>query len=91
VYYVLLYDYAKDVAERRGPYRPGHLALLNQLKDDGKLVMAGAWTDPLDGAAFVFKGDDKSGAEAFVKIDPYVANGLVTHWRVREWNVVVGG
>ena len=23
--------------------------------------------------------------------DPYVRQGLVTSWRVREWNVVVGG
>jgi uncharacterized protein YciI len=29
--------------------------------------------------------------EAFTKADPYVQNGLVTGWRIREWNVVVGG
>jgi uncharacterized protein len=29
--------------------------------------------------------------EAFVEQDPYVRNGLVTSWRIREWNVAVGG
>jgi uncharacterized protein YciI len=29
-------------------------------------------------------------AESFAKADPYVANGLVTTWRVREWITVVG-
>jgi len=27
---------------------------------------------------------------AFAEADPYVRNGLVTHWRIREWATVVG-
>jgi uncharacterized protein YciI len=38
----------------------------------------------------VFQGDGPSAAEAFARDDPYVRNGLVTNWRVRIWNVVVG-
>jgi uncharacterized protein YciI len=91
MYFMLFYDYVKDVAERRTPHRPAHLALLNKLRDEGKVVMAGAWNNPLDGAAFVFKADDRTVVEAFTKADPYVQNGLVTGWRIREWNVVVGG
>jgi uncharacterized protein YciI len=45
----------------------------------------------VDGAALVFKGDDPSVAERFARNDPYVVNGLVQNWRVRAWNVVVGG
>ena len=29
-------------------------------------------------------------AERFVAADPYVKNGLVKSWRVREWTTVVG-
>ena len=29
-------------------------------------------------------------AVEFAKADPYVRNGLVTRWRVREWTTVVG-
>jgi uncharacterized protein YciI len=28
--------------------------------------------------------------EAFALADPYVTEGLVTAWRVRSWNVVIG-
>jgi hypothetical protein len=29
-------------------------------------------------------------AEAFARADPYVRNGLVKNWHVREWTTVVG-
>jgi uncharacterized protein len=38
----------------------------------------------------LFKGTSPAVAESFAKADPYVANGLVTKWRVREWTTVVG-
>jgi uncharacterized protein YciI len=53
--------------------------------------MAGAFTDPVDGAVLVFQGKDKSYVEDFVRQDPYVRNGLVTKWRIRSWNIVLGG
>lgn len=86
--YVLLYDYVSDAAQRRVPFRQQHLDLLKGLHQRGQVVLAGAWNDPLDGAAIVFK--DRKAAEDFIKADPYVANALVTRWRVREWNVVIG-
>lgn len=91
MYYALLYDYVDDVVTKRQPYREQHLELLQALFEMGQLVMAGAWADPVDGAAFVFNVDDRSVIEQFVQADPYVAAGLVTRWRIREWNVVVGG
>jgi uncharacterized protein YciI len=53
--------------------------------------MAGAFADPVDGAALVFKADDPSVPRRFAQEDPYVKNGLIKDWRVRAWNVVVGG
>jgi uncharacterized protein YciI len=38
----------------------------------------------------LFQGTSPAVAEAFARADPYVTNGLVTHWRVREWTTVVG-
>ena len=60
-------------------------------KVGGELVMAGAWADPIDGAALIFKVDDPSVIERFVASDPYVTNGLVAQWRIRKWEVVIGG
>lgn len=88
MHYILFYEYVADVAERREPHRATHLSLLRELHEQGKLVMAGAYTDPLDGAALVFT--DRAAAESFVTDDPYIANGIVSHHRIREWNVVVG-
>jgi uncharacterized protein YciI len=47
--------------------------------------------DPVDGAVFVFRADDRSAVERFVADDPYVEAGLVTAWTIRPWNVVIGG
>ena len=50
--------------------------------------MAGAYSDPLDGAAIVFS--DRKSASEFAERDPYVKNGLVARWWVRDWTVVIG-
>lgn len=89
-YYALLYDVVPDYLERRQPLRAEHLALAQRFRKDGKLLLAGAF-DPPDGALLVFRAGSAAEVEAFVREDPYVANGLVTAWRVRPWTVVVGG
>ena len=89
MHYLLFYDYVENAVERRAPYREEHLRLAGEAKARGDLVMAGAFADPVDGAAFVFQAEDASVAEAFVRGDPYVANGIVTGWRIRPWTVVV--
>jgi uncharacterized protein YciI len=45
---------------------------------------------PVDGAALVFKVDNLSVVEDFVNNDPYVQNGLITSWKIRDWMVVIG-
>lgn len=91
MYYILLYDVVDNFIDRRAPLRDDHLARVRAAHDRGDLVMAGAFADPVDGAALVFTGADRSVAERFAADDPYVTEGLVTAWRVRTWNVVVGG
>lgn len=86
---VLFYDYPEDVLERRGPYRGEHLALLQQWKEDGRLVSAGALGSPPHGAMFVFAVDDPGHIDDYLAADPYVANGIVTEHRVVPWTVVV--
>lgn len=86
--FVLLYDVVDDYLERRAPLRPEHLALATAAHSEGELVAAGAFSEPVDGAALVFTS--REAAERFASSDPYVAAGLVTRWRVRKWNVVVG-
>lgn len=91
MWWLLLYDVVDDYLERRGEFRAGHLALATASHERGELVLAGAFADPVDAAALVFRADDRATVEAFVAADPYVQNGLVEGWRIREWTVVVGG
>jgi uncharacterized protein YciI len=86
VHHILFYDYVDDILERRGPYREAHLA---RIRDESRIVMAGALGDPAHGAAIVF-GPDATVAEigAFAEADPYVTAGLVRASRIEPWNVV---
>jgi uncharacterized protein YciI len=89
MYYILFYKADADYIEKRAPYRPEHLALATKYKEDGKIVMAGAFADPADGSAIVFKADTIAEVEEFAKNDPYVTNGVVKDWHIRQWTVVI--
>ena len=90
MHFLLSYDLAADYLERRGEFRDAHLALAWEAQERGELVLAGALADPADCALLIFQGDSPEAAERFVKADPYVTQGLVTAYRVRQWNTVVG-
>ena len=90
MYCILFYAYVEDIIERRKPYREEHLALAQRFVADGKLILGGAYAEPADGAAIIFKVETKADVLFFVENDPYVKNGLVTQWHIREWNAVVG-
>ena len=91
MYYLLFYDVVENFIDRRAPYREEHLKLVDEAHRRGELLMAGAFSEPVDGAALLFRASDPAIATQFAESDPYVLNGLVTRWRVRCWNVVVGG
>jgi len=61
----------------------GLLAVARAANERGELLLAGAFTEPADGAALVFKANGRAVAERFAASDPYVKEGLVKHWRVR--------
>lgn len=89
-HFLLIYDAVPDYATRRAPLRAAHLRLALAAHARGELVLAGGLADPVDGSVFLFRGDTAAAAEAFAHADPYVREGLVVRWRVREWTTVVG-
>jgi uncharacterized protein YciI len=89
-YYALEYKTVDGFVNRRTPFRPEHLRLVQDAHARGELVLAGALGDPPDGALLIFRGQSGA-AEDFARSDPYVTNGLVTAWAVRPWAIVVGG
>lgn len=89
-HFLLFYELVEDYLARRGEFRDAHLAKAWQASENGSLVMAGALANPTDQAVLLFKGDSSAIAEQFAKADPYVQNGLVKRWYVREWTTVAG-
>jgi uncharacterized protein len=79
---ILYYEYVEDIVERRAPHREAHLARINDWRNEGKLVLAGAVGSPPHGAALVFEVDDPAEVESFAAGDPYVLAGLVRERRV---------
>lgn len=90
MHYLLFYDVVDDYVARRAPFRAAHIAYARQAVARGELVLGGAFDNPPDGAVLLFRGSSPAVAETFAARDPYVTNGLVTNWRVREWTTVVG-
>lgn len=90
MYYILFYKTVENYTEKRTSYRAEHLKYAQAFQRDGRLILAGALADPVDGAALIFKGDSPEVAREFALNDPYVKNGLITEWEVREWTVVIG-
>lgn len=89
-HFILFYDVVPDYVERRGAFRAEHLEKAWASHDRGELVLGGAFADPPDGAVLIFKADSPDVVRQFAEADPYVVNGLVASWRVREWTTVAG-
>jgi len=90
-HFLLIYDYVPDYLEKRGPLRPAHLEHARASVARDELQLGGAV--PEDKSPFgllLFKGETGAVAEDFARNDPYVTQGVVTAWRVREWITVVG-
>jgi uncharacterized protein len=90
LHHVLTYEYVDDILERRGPHREAHLAHAAAARDAGRLRFLGALGEPVREALGIFApGVTPAEIEDFAKLDPYVAAGLVTAWRIDPWNVAV--
>lgn len=90
MHYLLFYTTAPDYLERRGAFRKAHLEHAWRAAARGELVLGGALANPPDAAILLFRGASPAAAEAFAREDPYVKNGVVTAWKVREWTTVAG-
>ena len=90
-HFLLFYDYVPDYLERRVAHRAAHFAHARPAVDRGELFLAGACTDegpPI--GVLVFLVADRQAVEDFARADPYVREGLVSAWRIREWTTVAG-
>lgn len=86
--YVLFYEAAPDFTAKVPANMSAHRALWQKFSEDGTLLMIGPFTDPPAGSALAIFSE-RAAAEAFVDADPFVKNGVVGRWTIREWNEVL--
>jgi uncharacterized protein YciI len=85
VKYVLFYESADDVASKAPDHFPAHSARLDEFRERGTLLMVGAFGNPQEeGSMAIFS--TREAAEEFVSGDPFVLNGVIRNWYVREWD-----
>jgi uncharacterized protein len=83
--YVLLYQSADNVAERAPLHFAAHWARALEFHGRGLLRMIGTFADPqTQGSMSIFTS--REAAEEFVAGDPFVLEGVVRSWEIRQWN-----
>jgi len=70
--------------ERNTEVRPAHLAYINKLFQEGKVVMAGPFTDKRGGMV-IYKADTLEEAQQLAEADPAVTEGA-RRLELREWS-----
>ena len=86
---VVFYESAADMADKAPLHFPAHRARWREFADRGDLLMIGPFANAQeDGAMGIFT--TREAAEEFARNDPFVLNGVVRSWQVREWNEVLG-
>jgi uncharacterized protein len=90
VKHVLLYESADDVLARAPAHFAAHKARLDEFHARGTLLMVGTFGDPqAEGSMAIFS--TREAAEEFVAGDPFVRNGVVRRWELRDWDEILTG
>lgn len=71
---ILGFDGPEGEAKRK-IYRPAHLAKLESLNTQGRVILAGPLTDKT-GSLIVIEADSLAEAEQFAQEDPYAVHGV---------------
>lgn len=96
--YAIISEDVQDSLERRMAARPDHLARLENLRDEGRLVLAGPHPavdseNPGDagfsGSLIVAEFDDLASAQAWADADPYIIAGVYASVTVKPFKKVL--
>ena len=97
LYAIIAQDIENSLTKRMGA-RPDHVTRLNQLKDEGRLILAGPHpaidvSDPgeagFSGSLIVADFEDLLQARDWADADPYVAAGVYASVVVKPFNKVL--
>jgi uncharacterized protein YciI len=98
MWYAIISDDVEDSLDRRASARPEHLARVNSLVDEGRLLIAGPHpsVDSLEpgdagftGSLIVAEFDSLEDAKAWADDDPYVKAGVYASVTVKPFKKVL--
>ena len=96
--YAIFGNDVPDSLDQRLAARPGHLARLQALQNEGRLILAGPFpaVDAIDPGVAGFSGSlivaefaSLAAAEAWAQADPYMAAGVYAQVAVRPFRKVL--
>jgi uncharacterized protein YciI len=90
VYYVVfcetLYASFEDAAAKASDLIATHVARSKELHARGTILMAGAFLNvPNEPLSTMAVCATREAAEEYITGDPFVLNGMVKQWTIREW------
>lgn len=80
-------EYSQDKA-LIAEVRPAHREYLRGLKETGRLVASGPFTDD-SGALIIYEAATAEEAQQLINGDPFRERGVFLSWNVRAWNPVI--
>ena len=82
--FALFYESAEGAMEKAPLHFGAHKAYFDDFHSRGTLLMLGPFGSPQDeGSMAIFT--TREAAEEFAAGDPFVVNGVVGNWYIREW------
>lgn len=97
MYYAIMSEDVEDSLEKRKSARPDHIARLEALRDEGRLLTAGPHPlidgeDPgsagFSGSLIVAEFDSLEAAQEWADADPYIAAGVYAKVTVKPYKKV---
>ena len=85
--FAAIFTFVPGIMERRVPYREAHVQYVMDRRNEGRVMMAGPWADPIDGALILFRATSREAVEAIIQDDPYYRAGLWPEIQIREWAI----
>ena len=81
---VVFYESAPDVATKARVHMAEHRARWAEFGHRGELLMIGPFANAqTEGSMGIFT--TRAAAEEFVRGDPFVLNGVIRNWYIRDW------
>ena len=81
---VVFYETGSTPMAAFGAAFPRHKVVYEAFAARGEVLGIGTFAGGRDGSMAIFR--DRAAAEAFVKEDPFVLEGLVEKYSIKDWN-----